>query len=83
MKTAHIASVAEVDTYVCGNTGDDDLLAAGGLDSLAEVRVVPSINLALTLHEGRGRVHRENLSGDRSICALYTLGVVSSVEAGR
>ena len=54
-------------TDVRGNTSHDDLLLAGILNRLAELRVIPSVNLALALDERRIRVHVKDRLGQRAV----------------
>ena len=57
----------ELLTDVRGNTSHDDLLLAGILNRLAELRVIPSVNLALALDERRIRVHVKDRLGQRAV----------------
>ena len=56
-------------TYVGGNARKNDLRTVGGNDRVAEVLVVPGVDLSLTLDEGRIRVHVDDLVRDESVGA--------------
>jgi hypothetical protein len=65
-------------TNFSNDTGQDDLLLAGSLDGLAEIGVVPSVNLTLTADEGCSWVHVEYLLWKG---AVWTLGFQISPDA--
>ena len=54
-------------TDVCRNTSHNHLLLARSLDRLAELRVIPSVDLALALDERRIGVHIKNRLGQRAV----------------
>lgn len=51
------------------DAGNDDLLLLGGLDSVAELLVVPGVDLAVSLDERRAGVHLQDLVGEGTIGA--------------
>jgi hypothetical protein len=57
-------------TDVGGNASHDDLLLASILNRLAELRVIPSVDLALALDERRIRVHIKDCLGQRAVGAV-------------
>lgn len=59
--------VGWVTTYVGGDARENDLLLASGLDSGAEVGVVPGVDLALAVDEGGVGVHLDDLLDQRSV----------------
>ena len=63
------------DTYVGGDTREDDLLLARGLDGGAEVGVVPRVDLSVALDEGRVRVQRDDLLREGAVgtCAVVAV----------
>jgi hypothetical protein len=63
----HRSSDEDSLTDVRGNASHDNLLLASILDRLAELRVIPGIDLALTLDERRIRVHIKNRLGQRAV----------------
>jgi hypothetical protein len=54
-------------TNIRRDPSDDDLFLPRGFDSGAEVGVVPGVDFALTLDEGRVRVHFQDLLGERAV----------------
>ena len=60
-------------THVGGDTSEDDLLFAGGLDGSFEFRIIPSIHLTLTVNESGLRVHLNKLQRERAIGTYTTL----------
>ena len=75
-------------TDVRGNASHDDLLLASILNRLADLRVIPSIDLALALDEGRIRVHVKNRLGQRAVgsvlgrCREHNREVEKLADAG-
>jgi hypothetical protein len=57
-------------TDVRGNASHNNLLLASSLNRLAELRVVPSVDLALALDEGRIGVHVKNRLGQRAVRSI-------------
>lgn len=57
-------------TYISGNTADDDLFLAGGLDGSAEVSIVPGIDLAGPADDGDVGVHLGDLGDERAVGSL-------------
>jgi hypothetical protein len=60
---------AEHVTYIGCDASDDDLLLARGLNGLAEVGVVPGVDLAVALDERRILVHGQDLARKRAVGA--------------
>lgn len=57
----------EDDADVCGDARDDDLLLPRCLHGVAEVLVIPSIDLAVPLDEGGIGMHLDDLLGQRTV----------------
>jgi hypothetical protein len=70
-------------TYVSGDTGDDDLLLAGGLDGGTEVGVVPGVDLALSMNDGVVGVQFSDLREERTVGAWKVLRELSHQRNGR
>ena len=60
-------------TDICGNTADDDLLLAGGLDGSAEVGVVPGVDLTVSANDGVVGVQFSDLREERTVGAWRVL----------
>ena len=60
-------------TYVSGDTGDDNLLPAGGLDGGTEIGVVPGVDLTLSVNDGVVGVHFSDLREERTVGAWRAL----------
>lgn len=56
-------------TDVGDDSGQDNLLAAGGVDGSPEVSVVPCVDLARSLDQSCVGVHVEDLSWKRAVGA--------------
>ena len=59
--------------YIGGNTSDDHLGPASGLDCLAEVFVVPGIDFAIARNIGGLGVEGQDFPGDGSIGACHII----------
>ena len=59
-------------TYIGGNTSDDELILAGGLDGSAKVSVVPGIDLTAPTDNGSVGVHVCDLWEKRAVWTLNT-----------
>lgn len=56
--------------YIRRDTCENDLFLPSGLDGSLEVGIVPCIDLAVPLDEGRAGVHLKDLLRERSIGSL-------------
>ena len=56
-------------THVSGDTADDDLLLAGGLNGGTEVTVVPGVDLTTPANDSDVGVHLSNLGEERTVGA--------------
>lgn len=54
----------------------------GGADGVAEVGVVPGVDLAVALDQGRGGVHVEDLLGEGAVGTCFCLFVRSLKATG-
>lgn len=63
-------------TDVGDYTGHDDLRLVGGPDGVAELGVVPGVDLALALDQRCVGIHVEYLLGQRAVGACYGLSAV-------
>ena len=61
-------------TYISGDTADDDLLLASGLDCSTEVGAIPGVDLTLPADDSGVGVHCSNLREDRTVGALNARG---------
>ena len=57
---------ASEETYVSGDTVNDDLLLAGGLDSSTEISVVPRVDLTAPANDGGVGVRVSDLREERT-----------------
>ena len=62
-------------TYISGDTADDDLLLASGLDGGTEVSVIPGIDLATPTDDGGVGVHIDDLREERTVRAFNMQGI--------
>ncbi len=71
-------------TYISHDAREDDLLLSGGLNSGAEVAVVPRVDLAGALDERRVGVHVGDLLGERAVgaCRNASAGWTTRFEMG-
>jgi hypothetical protein len=61
-------------TYIGGNTADDDLFLAGGLDGGTEVGVVPGVDLTISANDGMVGVQFSDLWEERTVGAWRDSG---------
>jgi hypothetical protein len=58
---------ASGETSVSGDTVNDDLLLAGGLDSSTDISVVPGVDLTAPANDGSVGVRVSDLSEERTV----------------
>jgi hypothetical protein len=66
--------LASEETYVSGDTVNDDLLLAGGLDSSTDISVVPGVDLTAPANDGGVGVRVSDLSEERTVEAWRAQG---------
>ena len=69
VKNHILRSLAGGITYISGDTADDNLFLAGGLDGGTEVGVVPGVDLTTPANDGDVGVHFSNLREERTVGA--------------
>jgi hypothetical protein len=70
------------DTYIGGDTGNNELLFTSCFHGISELRVIPGIHFSVALDEGCLRVHLENLTRKRTI-GTYTLQLANEASSSR
>ena len=70
VKNHTLGSLVGKATYIGGDTSDDELFLASGLDSSAKVSVVPGIDLTTPADDGSVGVHVCDLREKRAVWTL-------------
>ena len=77
VKNRTLGSLEGKATYIGGNTSDDELILASGLDGSAKVSVVPGIDLTTPADDGNVGVHVCDLREKRAVWTLNMRGKMS------
>ena len=77
VKNHILGSLVGKATYIGGDTSDDELILASGLDGSAKVSVVPGVDLTAPADDGSVGVHVCDLWEKRAVWTLNMRGKMS------